>query len=863
LAGFALLPGGRLLQAEDQPTTVPATAAGVFEDAIRHPLTRQTWPVWREIYIKIFFEDVRNPEQEKWFYEQVRAFFGATAAAAGGSLPDEFAGDPMAWVALAWTYWHRAGEQAGPGGRFEKDLAAAETASRKANALGDPQAIASYSLATFLISSGLFRGPNQLPDPGIERRLAEAEERLQHVERISPRAKLSLWRGYIAQLRGDARSAGSLFRRATEDHPDDAFAAFSYLMNAIQTAQPSDRLSELSGPFVDRFPRESRIVALHAVALERDERFPEAAETLRRARGLDEKVVQFLGEDTVKAIEESGHLSARALGGLKALKADQYDTAAAELRQALADDPGNLLAARGLARALVEGLASGNRRLLPGAADQVADEVSNLCRRFPDDAEMQVGLALSLHLAKQHIRAARALDRAVQLGGSPAALLGGAGVEAIHSDAAQAEWTRFWTVVAVAVVGGAALWTAIMFALGVILAVSIPRVPEATALTAGSRSRREVWLERFYLLVLSLGLLMFYASVPVVVLGLVAVTLAAFVLMLVIRIIHLGVLHRGLWATCNIVRCTLMGPSRRTLGIEATPERHPRLFETLRTVAARLHTRPVDAVYLTPSSSIAVYQEGAGPFGLLGRRRRVLDIGISTLPLLTRSEFQSILAHEYGHFTQNDPFYSRFIFQVSASLTTSLAVMSAAGGFLNHINPFYWFWWLYLRAYTLLANGFSRSREFLADREAVAAYGKRPFVSGLTKASVDGVLFESTVYVNIQHQLGQGRTFINIFDAFRQHRQGTEMTESRERLLEQLRRQKPRWLDTHPTFSERIAAVSHFPDAGLPDEDPPASELLDDPQAMEAELTNVLTYYVHQSAHGTATPPTDTSGEEG
>ena len=60
----------------------------------------------------------------------------------------------------------------------------------------------------------------------------------------------------------------------------------------------------------------------------------------------------------------------------------------------------------------------------------------------------------------------------------------------------------------------------------------------------------------------------------------------------------------------------------------------------------------------------------------------------------------------------------------------------------NYINPFFGFWWLYLRAYTLLADGFSPTREFLADRRADAAYGKQAFVSGLTRMSVDGALFE-------------------------------------------------------------------------------------------------------------------------
>jgi len=336
-----------------------------------------------------------------------------------------------------------------------------------------------------------------------------------------------------------------------------------------------------------------------------------------------------------------------------------------------------------------------------------------------------------------------------------------------------------------------------MFAVGAMLAVCIPRTPGSLALTGDARSSREVWLERFYLLVLSLGLLIFYLSVPLVALGLLGVTLALFEWFLVIRIIHYGVLYRGLWAAWNVLRCALIGPRRDVLGFEATSDKHPRLFDALRAVAERLQTKPVDTVYLTPSANISVHQEGSMPFGLLGKRQRVLEIGISTLPLLTDQEFKSILAHEYGHFTHKDTLYSRFIFQVSGSLAASLAVMNDAGGSLNYVNPFYGFWWLYVRAYTLLATGFSRSREFLADRRAVGAYGEQAFVSGLTKVDVDGVLFESTIYENVLHLLSQGKAFSNAFDAFRHFRAQIEIVDARERRLKQMRETKPSWFDTH------------------------------------------------------------------
>lgn len=852
LAWSALLLGVGMLRADDRPAPAPAPAADPFAVIGDRPLSMETWPLWRDVFVRICYDDTTDPEQDRAFYERVRAFISATAAASGGTLPKELAGDPMAWVALAYSHLHLAREDR-PGGAVRvEELDRAEAASRKGIALGDTQAIPSFSLAEILVSRDrdLLEGKRQPPTAERARRLDEAEARLQRVAQVSPRANVTYWRGLIAELRGDPKAAADLLRRSTEEHPRSAPAAMAYLMNAIAAAGPSKHLADLTGPIAGRFPAAANIQALHAVALYRDERYPEAAEALRRARGLDETATRFLGDETAKAIEEGRHLTPVVASGLSALKAGRYRDAAGSFRKAMARDPHNPLAARLLAQAIAHQVASS--RQVRGAPDPSAaiEEIGDLCRRHPDDAEMQGALAVALHVGGRDIEAADALDRMKRSGGRTEEILGDDVVRAIREGEAADRTSRFWQATALAAVIGGVSWIAAMFAMGAVLAAWIPRVPESVEATGQSRSRREVWIERFYLVILSAGLLVFYASVPVVALGLMAVTLALFGLMLAIRIIHFGVLHRGLWATWNVLRSALMGPQRGAVGIEATDEEHPRLFETSRAVAERLQTRPVDVLYLTPSSNISVYQEGAGPFGLLGKRRRVLQVGISTLPLLTRGEFESILAHEYGHFSHRDTFYSRFIFQVSGSLATSLAVMNAAGGVLNYVNPFYWFWWLYLRGYTLLASGFSRTREFLADRRAVAAYGKQAFVSGLTKVSVEGALFDSIIYANVRHLLGQGKAFSNAFDAFRRIRDDTEVAQSRERLLRELQKARPGWFDTHPTYRERLAAVAAFPDAATPAEDEPAIGLISDHQAVEAKLTEILTSHMIRLSGG-------------
>jgi Zn-dependent protease with chaperone function/tetratricopeptide (TPR) repeat protein len=841
---------GAWVRAQTQDAKSSHSSPNPLEAALARPLSLETWPLWSEAYLRIYHDDNVDPEKEREFYEKVHTFLRSTGATLGGPMPRELAADPIVWVALSSACHHAADEADAPASSEPYD-SVAESSSRKAISLGDPQALGSMALAATLVYRGIARDRKQALSGDIERGLREAEDRLRHVERVVPHANVNLWRSRIARIRGDSKTARELLSRAIGDHPKSAGTASDFLIDLVSSKEKNldGKLADQSGPIAGRFPGQAQVQALHALALYRDQRFVEAAETFRRARDLDQRVTRMFGDELAKSIEEGSQLTPGVVNGLSALKANRYEEAITAFRQEQARNPHSSSIARLLARALIGRLTAQRTRSVH-LAESSAQEIRALSQQFPGDPEIHAALAGALSLSGHKLEAASALDRVRSLGGRPEAFFDAGSVNAIQHDADSEKATRFWSLTAQGVVAGAALWTGVMFALGVILAWCIPRVPRSQSLIGDTRSRREVWLERLYLVVLSLGLLGFYVSVPLVAAGLLAVTLLLFGLLLAIRILHFGVLQRGLWAFWNVLRCVLIGPQGEVLGIEATSTEHPRLFESLSQVADRLKTRPVDRVYLTPSANISVMQEGSGPFGLLGKRERVLHIGISTLPLISREEFHSILAHEYGHFSQNDTFYGRFIFQVSASLATSLAVMSAAGGFMNYINPFYWFWWCYLKAYTLLAKGFSRSREFLADRQAVAAYGKNTFISGLTKVSVDGVLFESTVYNSIQQLLSQGRAFTNAFDAFRKFREGTEIAESRERLLEELRQTRPRWLDTHPTYSERLAAVAEFPDTRPPVESEPAIELLCDHAAVEATLTSMLTSRLHDIAQG-------------
>ncbi len=238
-------------------------------------------------------------------------------------------------------------------------------------------------------------------------------------------------------------------------------------------------------------------------------------------------------------------------------------------------------------------------------------------------------------------------------------------------------------------------------------------------------------------------------------------------------------------------------------------------------------------------------QAGRGPFGCFGGRKRVLMVGMCVMHYLSISELKSILAHEYAHFSHADTFWSRFLFQVTLSLRVAMREMAKSGGWVTYVNPFFWFFFLYSKSYSMLSAGFSRSREYLADRMACSVYGSDVFTRGLIKVCTDGSLFEQTVYGNIVKLLKQKKAFVNMYKAFREFREKAYTDEERRKLYKKLLNDKPSLFASHPTFGERLAAAKTLPTAKKNDQTS-SLQLFDKPEEKEKEMTDWLTEIVNR-----------------
>ena len=266
-----------------------------------------------------------------------------------------------------------------------------------------------------------------------------------------------------------------------------------------------------------------------------------------------------------------------------------------------------------------------------------------------------------------------------------------------------------------------------------------------------------------------------------------------------------------------------------------TEREAPALLAELREVAQKVGTRAVDSVYLTVGTDMAVIERGSMSERLRDRGKRSLILGLGLLPGFTRSQFRSVLAHEYGHFSNRDTAGGNTSMVVQASLMRSIIGIARGGGAAWY-NPA----WLFLRGFYLLflrvTLGASRLQEVMADHFAALAYGAAAFRDGLTHVVRRTLEFSKSVDVLVAQAQQQRRALVSVYAA---PEGGLQIAELDAAFQERMN-DKGSPYDSHPPPAQRLAWVSRMEVAaeGSSDEGP-VWELFPDRSALEAEMTTL------------------------
>jgi len=291
-------------------------------------------------------------------------------------------------------------------------------------------------------------------------------------------------------------------------------------------------------------------------------------------------------------------------------------------------------------------------------------------------------------------------------------------------------WT--WRVLA----GWAAL-SALLVLVG--MALSFLTLRTAESWNADS-ARRTATLRRIYRAVLFVASGLYYVSLPLVLLSALGAAAGLIYGMFVIGWVPIKlaiIVVLMVFATGTaIVRSVLFRPSNEDPGVRVDLSAEGELRATLHEVAEHIGTRPVDTVYMTPDTNLAVFERKGG--------ERCLLIGAGVLERMPLDAFKAILAHEYGHFSNRDTAGGEFALGVRRSLL-NLIIGLARSGHATPWNPARWFANGFYRVFLRISQGASRLQEILADRRAAEVYGGAAFSTGLKHVVACSLTFDDHV----------------------------------------------------------------------------------------------------------------------
>ena len=391
---------------------------------------------------------------------------------------------------------------------------------------------------------------------------------------------------------------------------------------------------------------------------------------------------------------------------------------------------------------------------------------------------------------------------------------------------------------------GAAAWLGalvLLFALGAALsraalneAASLPREASGRARGRGSLLRRA------YAVVLWSSCLYYYVSLPIVSLvvlaaggGIVYAMLAAGHIPVKLLLIVVVMTLTTLW---SILKSVLVRAKDPDPGERLDLRTQPRLRALLGEVARRVGTRPVDNVYLTPGTDVAVMERGGLGRQLSGRAERCLILGVGVLDGFRLGALRAVLAHEYGHFSNRDTAGGGFALAVRRSLVT-IAAGLATSGTAAWYNPAWLFLNGFYRVFLRISQGASRLQEVLADRWAAFSYGSRAFEEGLRHVIERSVRFGVRANATVHEMVALRQPVANLYV----HEPAESATEEEiARKVREVLNRAPSVYDSHPSPVERtrwVRALGARGTAASADDSLDAWTLFADRKAIEERMT--------------------------
>jgi Zn-dependent protease with chaperone function/tetratricopeptide (TPR) repeat protein len=311
-------------------------------------------------------------------------------------------------------------------------------------------------------------------------------------------------------------------------------------------------------------------------------------------------------------------------------------------------------------------------------------------------------------------------------------------------------------------------------------------------------------LRNFYKKIISIAGVYYYISQPFVIFLVIAATAGIILIFLWIGTIPVKLVlvlaFVGLATIFYMIKSLVMRAKIEDPGRALTEAEAPALWKLVREVASTMQTRPVDEIRITPGADLAVYERGGFRAKMSDTAERILILGAAVLNDFDQNAFRSVLAHEYGHFSNRDTAGGDIAFRVNMDIMRAAESM-AQSGTATFYNLGFQFLRLFHFLFRRITHGATRLQEILADRVAAYNYGAAAFRDGLSHVIRRELEFNHLATKEINAASLANRSIGNLYEMSVQEESAvTDLNEQFQAVVSMATTED----DTHPSPTDRF-----------------------------------------------------------
>ncbi|OAI30400.1 hypothetical protein A1351_09315 [Methylosinus sp. R-45379] len=258
------------------------------------------------------------------------------------------------------------------------------------------------------------------------------------------------------------------------------------------------------------------------------------------------------------------------------------------------------------------------------------------------------------------------------------------------------------------------------------------------------------------------------------------------------------------WLLCRSLLVRIEPPQ----GFEITRESAPRFFSRIDEARAKLMASPIHRVVVDVGSfNVGVMQVPS--FGVFGRPRNHLVIGLPFLEAVTPEELDFVLGHELGHLSGKQTRFRNWIYRIRQAWPRILEALSGGGNFMSGVFTRFLNWYApYFNAYSFVL---ARANEYDADRAGAAVVGAAVGAHALLASDVFHDHLQNEFWPALFREAGADSeppsdSFTRSLLALRRI-SPAEIEASMRRVLAR----RTSLADTHPCVADRLQALGETP----------------------------------------------------